>query len=116
VQATRRLVLVRKSARSKPQEQELTIHLADQDGWKVRDVVMDGRSVYASIHQATALAVWLVGLGAFAAFLAVTESVSVAIILPAIVVVGNAACGHYCAVRLERKLARLRASVEARAS
>ncbi|HEY7537419.1 MAG TPA: hypothetical protein VH721_05480, partial [Gaiellaceae bacterium] len=63
------------------------------------------------VHQATALAVWLVGLGAFAAFLAVTESVSVAIILPAIVVVGNAACGHYCAVRLERKLARLRASV-----
>jgi len=35
------------------QEQELTVHLVDQAGWKVRDVIADGESALASLHRVT---------------------------------------------------------------
>jgi hypothetical protein len=34
-------------------EQELTVHLVDLDGWKVRDIVADGRSALESLHRVT---------------------------------------------------------------
>jgi hypothetical protein len=44
-------------------EQQLTVHLVDLDGWKVRDIVADGRSALASLRRVTVEPAEAEGLG-----------------------------------------------------
>jgi hypothetical protein len=37
--------------KAKEQEQELTVHLVKQDGWKVADLLTEGQSVHARMHR-----------------------------------------------------------------
>jgi hypothetical protein len=52
VDATRTVVPTGRHA-DEEYEQHLTVHLVDRDGWKIRDVVADGRSALASLHRVT---------------------------------------------------------------